>query len=118
MRKKIDMNLVKQARANLDKVREQYPDTRAMDEAEIELITSNVTSRQQPITKTTLSPAEVARLLGTHKETILRAIRKGDIKAALLGRMYRITKTEVNRYFMSKGGTPLFEEGGQNERQE
>lgn len=107
MSKKIDMNMVRKARANLEKVRQQYPNTRAMDEATLEdAVTSNNTSNEQ--LKATFSPKEVAELLGTHKETILRAIRKGEIRAALLGKIYRITRAEVDRYFQSKGGSSLF----------
>lgn len=113
MPKQIDWAEVRKARANLDAIKSQYTDTRAMNDADLQTALGDTgagTSNTQQ--KATYSPAEVATMLGTHKETILRAIRAGELRAALLGKMYRITAAELDRWFMSKGGTPLFGTGG------
>jgi excisionase family DNA binding protein len=113
MPKQIDWEQVQKARANLDTIKSQYTDTRPMNEADLHTALDDTgagTSNAQH--KATYSPAEVATMLGVHKETVLRAIRSGELQAALLGKMYRITPAELNRWFVSKGGTPLLGTGG------
>ena len=105
MGKKVDMDMVRKARENLDKIKEEYPDTRSMDDETLEEVMREGKHIQEIYT-----PTEMAELLGTHRETILRAIRKGEIQAAKIGKQYKITKAEVDRYFQSKGGSPLFED--------
>jgi excisionase family DNA binding protein len=53
---------------------------------------------------------EVADILGVHPETIRRAVKAGKLKAAKIGKDYRIAKTEVDRYFQAMGGGSLFED--------
>jgi excisionase family DNA binding protein len=56
-----------------------------------------------------LTIQEAADLLGLHRETVRRAIRTGELKATRLGyRTVRITKADLQAWFMSKGGRPLF----------
>lgn len=43
------------------------------------------------------TPVEAAGILQINKETVLRKIRSGDIKARRLGRSYRINRTEIDR---------------------
>jgi excisionase family DNA binding protein len=52
---------------------------------------------------------EVASILGVHPETIRRAVKAGKLKAAKIGKDYRIAKSELERYFQAMGGTSLFE---------
>jgi len=40
---------------------------------------------------------EVAKILRVNKETVLRKIRTGDLKATRLGKSYQISKSEINR---------------------
>ena len=47
---------------------------------------------------------EAAELLSLHPETIRRAYRDGRIKAAVIGRMLRISETELERYWVANGG--------------
>jgi len=51
---------------------------------------------------------EAADFLGCHRETIRRAVSSGDLKAALFGRVYRISKEDLNAYYQAKGGGKLF----------
>ncbi len=53
---------------------------------------------------------EVASILGVHPETIRRAVKAGKLKAAKMGKDYRIAKSELERYFQAMGGTRLFED--------
>jgi excisionase family DNA binding protein len=55
-----------------------------------------------------LSLKDSASILGVHPDTIRRAIKTGKLKAAKIGRDYRIAKSELERYFKSMGGTILF----------
>jgi len=57
---------------------------------------------------------EVASILGVHPETIRRAIKAGKLKAAKIGKDYRIAKTELDRFFKAMGGGELF---GENDSQ-
>jgi excisionase family DNA binding protein len=40
---------------------------------------------------------EAAKILRVNKETVLRKIRLGDLKASRIGRSYRISKSELNK---------------------
>ena len=53
---------------------------------------------------------EVASILGVHPETIRRAVKAGKLKAAKIGKDYRISKPELERYFKATGGGRLFGE--------
>ena len=52
---------------------------------------------------------EVADILNVHSETVRRLIKAGKLKAAKIGKDYRIAKSELERYFQAMGGTSLFE---------
>jgi excisionase family DNA binding protein len=45
---------------------------------------------------------EIAKMLKVHRETIRRYIRKGDLKAARIGKEYRIREYDLNRFYESK----------------
>jgi excisionase family DNA binding protein len=49
------------------------------------------------------TPADAAALMSVNKETILRAIRAGDLRATPLGRGYRIKGSDLERWFDSLG---------------
>lgn len=59
--------------------------------------------------KQAFSLTESSELLSCHKETIRRAIKRGDLKAVKLGRDYRIAKNELAKWFKENGGGDLFE---------
>jgi excisionase family DNA binding protein len=58
--------------------------------------------------KNVFTVKEAADFLECHVETIRRAIKKGELKAAFLGKTYRISKESLEEYFKAKGGGRLF----------
>ena len=51
-----------------------------------------------------LTVEEVAELLNVHTITVQRAIQKGDLIAAKIGRVYRISPEDLQAYIDSKKG--------------
>ena len=51
---------------------------------------------------------DAATILDVHPDTIRRAIKAGKLKAAKIGKDYRIAKSELDRFFQAKGGGSLF----------
>jgi excisionase family DNA binding protein len=51
---------------------------------------------------------DVATILDVHPDTIRRAVKAGKLKAAKIGKDYRIAKSELERFFQAKGGGSLF----------
>jgi excisionase family DNA binding protein len=58
--------------------------------------------------KTTFTLAEAAALLSCHTETLRRAIRVGELRAAKLGREYRISRLDLEAFWSACGGGDLF----------
>ncbi|MCC8193115.1 MAG: helix-turn-helix domain-containing protein [Deltaproteobacteria bacterium] len=58
--------------------------------------------------KTTFTLAEAADVLSCHKETLRRAIQSGDLRAARLGREYRISRADLQVFWTAQGGGELF----------
>ena len=58
--------------------------------------------------KTTFTLAEAAQLLSCHSETLRRAIKDGTLRAAKLGREYRISRSDLQAFWTSRGGWDLF----------
>ncbi len=58
--------------------------------------------------KTTFTLAEAAVLLSCHKETLRRAIGAGELRAARLGREYRISRFDLQAFWTAQGGGELF----------
>ena len=61
-----------------------------------------------PSAKTTFTLAEAATLLSCHPETLRRAIRKGELRAAKLGRGFRISRADLEAFWTASGGGDLF----------
>jgi len=61
--------------------------------------------------KTTYTLAEAALLLSCHPETLRRAIRSGTLRAAKLGREFRISRSDLEAFWAQCGGGFLFEPG-------
>lgn len=61
-----------------------------------------------PSGKTTFTLAEAAELLSCHRETLRRAIRSGGLRAAKLGRGFRISRSDLEAFWTSSGGGDLF----------
>ncbi len=56
---------------------------------------------------------QAADIIEVHPETIRRSIRSGELKAAKIGRDYRIAREDLSAWFVERGGAPLFrDEGG------
>ena len=53
---------------------------------------------------------ESATILGVHPDTLRRAIKAGKLRAAKIGKDYRIGKIELEKFFQAMGGGSLFEE--------
>jgi excisionase family DNA binding protein len=60
---------------------------------------------------------EAAELLGLHHNTVRKWCREGEIKAMVIGREYRISRIELERYWKARGGGELFEHGSIEESQ-
>lgn len=58
--------------------------------------------------KITFTVMEVARLLSCHPETLRRAIKEGTLRAAKLGREYRISRPDLQAFWTVCGGWELF----------
>ena len=61
-----------------------------------------------PPSKTTFTLAEAAELLSCHRETLRRAIRAGELRAAKLGRGFRISRFDLEAFWTASGGGDLF----------
>ncbi len=48
-------------------------------------------------------------MLRCHKETLRRAILDGTLQAARLGRGYRISRIDLQRFWTERGGGELFD---------
>lgn len=53
---------------------------------------------------------ELAAELGCHKETLRRHIRDGKLKAAKIGKDWKISRLELEAYWQARGGGKLFPE--------
>ncbi len=59
--------------------------------------------------KQTFTIEEAAELLSCHAETVRREIRNGRLKAAKVGRDYRISRLQLSEYWRGAGGGELFD---------
>ena len=59
--------------------------------------------------KATFTLAEAAELLSCHKETLRRAIRDGELRAAKLGREFRVSRPDLEAFWAACGGGDLFD---------
>jgi excisionase family DNA binding protein len=59
--------------------------------------------------KQTFTIEEAAELLSCHPETVRREIRIGRLKAAKIGRDYRVSRLQLAQYWRAAGGGELFE---------
>ena len=55
---------------------------------------------------------ETAALLSVHKNTILREIRRGNLRAMKIGRVYRVRVTEIHAY-LARQELRFGKDGGQ-----
>jgi excisionase family DNA binding protein len=60
------------------------------------------------MSKTMFTVAEAAGLLNCHAETLRRAIHDGFLRAARLGREYRLSRSDLQAFWSARGGGQLF----------
>lgn len=65
--------------------------------------------------KRLFSASEAAELLLLHPETVRRFVREGQIKAVKIGRKVVIERVELERYWLTQGGGPLFSDSPTSE---
>ncbi len=63
----------------------------------------------------TLSIPTAAALVGMHPHTLRKAIREGKVKAAMVGRVMKISRAELAKYWREIGGGDLFQKGNQGD---
>ena len=68
----------------------------------------NSETRMHRTDKATFTLIEAAALLSCHRETLRRAIRDGALRAARLGREYRISRLDLEAFWTACGGGELF----------
>lgn len=107
---KVDLEKVRQARANLKRIKEENPHIRAINEQDLEPILEGKQMSDKDKRQFLYTSKEAAELLGVHVETIRRAIRKGDLRAAKVGHGQRIAGHELVAFFEKRGGGRLFSE--------
>jgi len=59
---------------------------------------------QENITAVAYDVEEVALLLKISYQTVMKLIKKGDIKAIRLGKQYRVPKSEIDRLLGGQNG--------------
>lgn len=55
---------------------------------------------------------EITKILKISRNTVIRLIEAGEIRAARIGRAYRISKADLQAYYRASGGGELFESVG------
>lgn len=56
------------------------------------------------------SLSDLAVMIGCHRETLRRAIRDGKLKAAKIGKEWRVARCDVEDFYRAGGGGRLFDE--------
>ena len=108
MGKQIDLERVKRSRARLDEIQSRRPDLRAMDADELEPILEGQNMTDTDKRKLLYTTKEAAALMGCHEETIRRAVRNEEMHAAKVGRSFKISGHELEKFFQRRGGGVLF----------
>lgn len=102
----VDMGATKQALATLDRIARENP--HMIDHGHAKWTDKDIAAMIAEQVKTTYTVEEVAELLNCHPQTIRRAIRKGNLKAAKIGRSLSISRLDLEAYYQAKGGGRLF----------
>jgi len=63
-----------------------------------------VKQEQENITAVAYDVEEVALLLKISYQTVMKLIKKGDIKAIRLGKQYRVPKSEIDKLLGGQNG--------------
>jgi excisionase family DNA binding protein len=109
----LDLEAIKQARANLDRIARENP--HLIDPARAKWTEEDIAVMIVDSTKTTYGTKDVAEILGVHEETVRREINRGKLKAAKVGRVLVISKADLADYYQAKGGGRLFADDASND---
>lgn len=104
----INMDMVREARANLARIAREHPELTNLSEDDAERLLQGVIDVTIDKDKLTFKLEEVAEILGLSTETLRRAIKAGKLKAMKTGREYIISRPELKKYFREHGGGDLF----------
>ena len=74
------------------------------------LLSSGKEEEIMVIVQQAFSLKEAGRLLGCNRETLRRAIKRGELKASKIGGDYRVSRAELQEYWLSRGGGKLFDD--------
>lgn len=102
----LDLEAIRQARDNLARIARKNP--HLIDPARAKWTEEDIAAMIADPHKATYTVEEVAELLGVHKETVRREVRRGALKAAKVGRVLVVSKTDLADYYQVKGGGRLF----------
>lgn len=102
----MDMEAIRQARDNLDRIARENP--HMIDHARAKWTEKDIATMIADQTKPTYNLDEVAELLGVHKETVRREIHRGALKAGRVGRVLVVSRLDLEAYYQAKGGGRLF----------
>jgi excisionase family DNA binding protein len=104
MKKLINLEGIKESLANLERIAREHPNL--IDHNQCQWTAGDI----QPMIddKNIYSITEAAKLLQCHVETLRRAIRNKRLKAARVGRQYKISKSDLQEYYTLQGGGELF----------
>lgn len=105
----INMDMIREARKNLEKIAREHPELTNQSGENAERLFQGVFDMVVDKGKLTFSLSEAAEILGVHSETVRRAIKAGKLKAAKTGRDYRISRADLQAYWRELGGSELFE---------
>ena len=56
---------------------------------------------------------EAAKLLELNRETLRRAAKAGELRAAKVGNRYRVSRADLEEWWTARGGGWLFDDGGE-----
>lgn len=106
MRKLVDLTLIREADAALDRIALEHPELIDHQAAcwSAEEVARMVVEPNDPI-----PISRAAEIIGCHVETLRRAVRRGELKAARIGREYKVSKVDLQAYWIQKGGGELFD---------
>lgn len=109
MTKTINMDMVREARANPEQIAEDHPELTNLSRADSKRLLEGVFNVAVDRDKQTFSLEEAAEILGLNKEHLrTRVIKKGLLKAMKTGKQYRISRADLQEYYNSNGGGSLF----------
>jgi len=110
-KKPIDMDMVREARANLERIAREHPELTNLSGNDAERLLDEVFNMAVDRDKQTFSLAEAAEILGMNKEHLrVRIIKAGKLKAMKTGRDYRISRADLQAYYSEHGGGKLFDD--------